>query len=79
MSHIPFTDSEGDDIIISSDEELVIALNEMNNDICKLFVELKTADECEVPFEEEGVNPEGSITVTNYSLLLLLFILLSYH
>lgn len=33
-----FVDEEGDDVIISSDEEMIIALSAMNDNLMKLFV-----------------------------------------
>jgi len=36
-----FTDSDGDEIVISSDEELMIALSEMQTEVRKLYVTVR--------------------------------------
>lgn len=42
-------DNDGDSIVISSDEELIIALTEMQTDVRKLFVKLVSSSIDSVP------------------------------
>lgn len=58
-----YLDEDGDDVVVSSDDEVMTALQALNGDVIKLFVYCKQDeakdDDCDIVFTAVAGNPNG--------------------